>query len=312
MKRYNSIVFALTATCALTISGYAQTDTVIVNDTWADVNRTSSGPDGSGIDSAWWASTSAQNTVPAAGDMRWVIPAGSLFNTTYLPSATSPYGPAGVTLVNPGDTLAFTWTFALTGVSVLNGNQNFLVGVVNTPGTHLTSNASPSQQIYAGYATFMNMSVTLSNASPFALKEWINTSASSLLGASAAWGANGVAGNLAVTGTPNNTGFENTTYTYYMSLTLGASGDLLITNSITGGTLLNGVGYESIVYDDATPNSLTFDTFAVREGTSSATASQFDTSLFRVDFISNVPEPSIIALGGLGVLGLIFARRVRR
>ena len=315
MKRSNSIALALVILCGMALSGVAQlTDTVIVNDTWADGNRTTAGPDGSGIDSIWHASSAGQDSV-TTGDFRWTIPAGSLFNTTYFPSGTSPYGNQAVTLVNPGDTLAISWTFALTGVSALNANQNFLVGVVNTPGTHLTTDASPSQQIYAGYATFMNMSGTLDNASPFALKEWTDATATSLLGASGAWGANGVAsGNLAVAGTSGNTGFENTTYTYFMSLTLGASGDLLITNSITGGTLLNGVGNETVVYDDTTPNSLTFDTFAVREGTSSATASQFDTSSFRVDmFTANVvPEPTTLALSALGILALAGYRRMRK
>jgi hypothetical protein len=283
-----------------------------VNDTWADGNRTNAGPNGiSGIDSAWWASATAANTVPAAGDMRWVIPAGSLFNTTYFPSAISPYAPAAVTLVNPGDTLAVTWTFALSGVSANNANQNFLVGVVNTPGAHLAANSSPAQELYSGYATFINMSGTLNQASPFALREWTSTAAGSLLGTSANWGPN-----LALDGTSGNTGFENTTYTYYMSLTLGASGDLLITNSITGGTLLNGVGRELVVYDDTTPqtNSLgaiTFDTFGVREGTSSATAGQFDSSVFRVDFFTTtVPEPTTLALSALGLLALAGYRRM--
>jgi hypothetical protein len=310
MKSSNSIALALVTLCGMALTAYAQTDTIIVNDTWADVNRTSVGPDGTGIDSAWWASTTGQNTVPAAGDMRWVIPAGSLFNTTYFPAATSPFGPAGVTL-SAGQTLAVSWTFSLTGVSANNANQNFLVGVVNTPGAHLTANSSPAQELYAGYATFMNMSGTLNQASPFALKEWVNATATSLLGTSAAWGANGAAGNLAATGTSGNTGFENTTYNYFMSLTLGAGGDLLITNSITGGTLLNGVGNETVVYDDATPNSLTFDTFAVREGTSSATASQFDTSMFRVDLYS-APEPTTLALSALGILALAGYRRMRK
>jgi hypothetical protein len=158
----------------------------------------------------------------------------------------------------------------------------------------------------------MNMSGTLNNANPFALKEWTSATAGSLLGTSANWGANGVsAGNLAVTGTSGNTGFENTTYNYFMSFTLGAGGDLLITNSITGGTLLNGVGNETVVYDDATPNTLTFDTFAVREGTSSATASQFDTSMFRVDLYS-APEPTTLALSALGILALAGYRRMRK
>jgi hypothetical protein len=304
-------IFALITLSGLALSSYAQT--IIVNDTWADVNRTSSGPDGSGIDSRWFSSSGASSTVPAAGDLRNVIGAGSQFNTTYFPSAISPYSPAKVTLANPGDSLRVTWQFAMTGVNLINANQNFLVAVANTPTTYLTTDASPALQIYSGYATFMNVGQTLSNSAPFSLKEWINPVASSLLGHSASWGANGVAGSLANTGVNLSTGFESgITYTYMMLLTLGSSGNLQIDASITGGTLLNGgAGFESVSYNDATPNSLTYDTFAWRVGTSTATASQFDTSLFKVEFTS-VPEPATFALAGLGLLGFIGYRRMRR
>ncbi len=330
MKRLISSAFALVILCGMALSSSAQlTNTIIVNDTWSDVNRTSAGPNGiSGIDSTWYSSSSAASTVPAAGDMRWAIPAGSFFNTTYFPFPTSPFtntatAANAVTLANPGDTLAVTWTFALTGVNLTNGNQNFLVTLANTPGTHLTNptgSASPASEQYSGYATFMNMGQTLGNATPFALKEWTLAGAGNLLGTSANWGADGVSGaNMAVDGTTGNTGFENTTYTYYMSLTLGALGDLLITNSITGGTLLNGVGKEMVVYDDLSPQTnglgtITFDTFGVREGTSSATASQFDTSNFRVDLFTNVtvPEPTTLALSALGILALAGYRRLRQ
>ena len=194
MKSSNSIALALVTLCGMALTAYAQTDTIIVNDTFADGNRTSAGPDGSGIDSTWYSSVAADNTV-TTGDMKWAVPAGSLFNTTYFPAATSPFGPAGVTLA-AGQTLAVSWTFSLTGVSANNANQNFLVAVADTPGTHLTTQAAPSSQIYSGYATFMNMSGTLNNANPFALKEWTSATAGSLLGTSANWGANGVSAGI--------------------------------------------------------------------------------------------------------------------
>ena len=305
-------IFAFVALSGLALSSYA-TDTIIVNDTWADLNRSSAGPDGSGIDSVWYASANAQTTVPAAGDLRFTIPAGSLFNTTYFPSGTSPYGNAPVTLVNPGDALSVTWVFTMSGLNAGNINQNLALAVVNTPGTHLSNpsgSASPSSQIYAGYAEFMAIEPTFAvggNANPFQLREWTATTATSLLGNSAAWG-----GTLANDGANNdNAGYANgTVYTYQMTLTLNGTGGLDILSTMTGAGL-NGVGGLTNSITDPTPNSLTFDTFGVRAGTSSATASQFDTSLFRVDFIQ-VPEPATFALAGLGVLGLVFARRMRR
>jgi hypothetical protein len=292
------------------------TDTVIVNDTFADGNRTTSGPDGGGIDSQWFASATANNTV-TTGDMHWTVPAGSLFNTTYFPSATTPFGPQAVTLANPGDQLKVTWQFTLSTVNAANANQNFLVAVALTPGAHLTANGSPASEAYSGYSSFMNMETGNFGNTGLALKEWASPgTANNLLGTSAAWGANGVASaNLAAAGTTGNVaGWENgVLYTYSMTLTLGNSGDLLINNTITGGTTLNGTGTLSVTDDDTTPNTLSFDTFGVREGTSSATAAGFDTSSFKVDLITTAPEPGTLSLLALGAVGLGFGyRRMRK
>ncbi len=51
MKYSNSIALALTTLSTFALSSHA---TIIVNDTWADGDRTSSGPDGGGIDSQWF------------------------------------------------------------------------------------------------------------------------------------------------------------------------------------------------------------------------------------------------------------------
>lgn len=301
LKKNASIVVAV---LGLALPGYALD---IVNDTWADANRTSSGPDGSGIDSQWFSSSAANLTVPAAGDLRAVIPAGSHFMTTYFPSASSPYGPAPVTLANVGDALRVTWVYTMTGLNATNANQNLVLAVANTPGTHLAADGSPSQQVYAGYAMFMNIAPAFGNANPFAIREWTNAAAGNLLGTSANWGPT-----LANDGALGNAGYAgSTTYTYQMTLTLNASSGLDILSTMTGGTL-NGVGGLTNSITDATPNSLSFDTFAIRPGTSSATAGQFDTSLFRVEFLP-VPEPSTIALAGMAVLGLVACyRRMRR
>ena len=301
MKHSNSIVFALTAACAFATSSYA-TDTILVNDIWADGNRTSTSPGG---DSAWFSSVGADLTVPAAGDMRAAVPANSLSETTYFTSKT---------LANTGDELKFTWTFTPNGTLTANTSQAFNLAVVNGA-THLSADgASPASQVYAGYAMFMNMAATLGNSNPYALKEWIlGATAGNLLSSSGNWGANGVSGTLVNGATSGNTGYAiGTPYTLVMTLTRNASSGLDIVTTTTGGSL-NGTGSATDTYTDTSPNTFTYDTFALRQTGSPSGASQIDTSHFEVEFLTvDVPEPGTLTLAGLGLIGLVFARRMRQ
>jgi hypothetical protein len=270
--------------------------TVLVNDTWADGNRTSTGPDGSGIDSAWFAASSSTLTVPAAGTLRGRPPTGSATWQTYFAPQGSP-----VTLGSTGNKLKVTWVFTPTGVNGGNTSQGFNLAVAMTP-VQATTDGSFANQAFKSYAMWMNMGTTLGNANPFQLREWSLAGSGSLLGSSANYTslANGVA-----SGAPGYTG--GTTYTYEMTLTRNGAG-MDIVSTMTGGTL-NTTGIATISFTDTTANTFTFDTFMVRPSGSASAASQFDTTLFKVEFI---PEPSTAVLAGLGLLGLVFARRMRR
>jgi hypothetical protein len=183
MKRSNSIVFVLTAACAFAISSYA-TDTILVNDTWADGDRTSSGPDGSGIDSTWYSSSGAALTA-STGSMLATIPSGSLLFLTYFAPDATP-----VTLASTGDELKITWTFTPLGLNANNTSQNFVLGTVDTPPAALVSadGFATAAGVYSGYSMYSNMGRTLGNGNPWLLKKWGGAS-SDFLGHQGNWTA---------------------------------------------------------------------------------------------------------------------------
>src|SRR4051794_35713015 len=153
MKRPDSmLLLLLAAICGAAASAHADT-TILVNDTWADGNRTSTGPDGGGIDSQWFGN-GASLSVPAPGDLRGTIPTTSTSWTTYFTAAASP-----ITLANPGDQLKVTWTFTPTGVNATNSSQAFNLALANSQSATRVSGdtTSPSTAVYSGYSMFMNM-----------------------------------------------------------------------------------------------------------------------------------------------------------
>ncbi len=151
---------------------------------------------------------------------------------------------------------------------------------------------------------FMNMSnPNLGNGNPFALREWIVGGPGALLSSSGNWGANGASGTLANGAVSGNHGYDSgTSYTLVMTLTRNASSGLDIVSTMTGGTL-DGDGTATLSYTDTTPNTFTYDTFALRQTGSASGAAQVDFTQFKVEF-TPAPEPSTLALVGLGLLGL--------
>jgi pectate lyase len=298
MKSLRQIVLVYTLVYAAAISGYA---TVLVSNVWntgvrtyptpADANSSYSemGVDwnASGdFESAWF---NANGTLTAStGHLLGIMPASGTSSaswTTYFTPESSP-----VTLSGAGDQLKVTWVFTPTGVNVTNASQAFPIAVVDSPsGSRLTGEGSPGSAVYTGYGVFMNMGQTLGNNHPFQLVERTNASGAFLSSSSPEWigRADGA--------TSGNHGYDNgTQYTFIMTVTRNASDELEIVATMTGGTL-NGTGVASASYTDTTPNgnSYSFDTFGVRPNRADRTATGFNTTLFKVEFIAGAASPSI-------------------
>ncbi len=295
---------------------------IVVNDTWIDGSRTDpaqptyseNGVDGDvdgDIESAWYhlgsagTATSVVNANPGVtpGILRSTVGTGSTSFTTYFTPEASP-----VTLVNPGDQIRITWGFTPSSVTAsTTPGQSFRIGIVDSPvATRLLADGAPGNGVYPGYAIFGSMSTTVNHASPFNLMERnIGAGSTGFLSASGGWTS---LDDEEAIGLPGYA--DGVRYLFTFTATLNNLGGLDIYSSMAGGTL-GGDGLHEVTFTDATPSSLTFDTFAVRPSSSQTTAAQFDTDLFRVETLQ-VPEPAAAALFGIGLAGLIGFRRGRR
>ncbi len=283
---------------------------VLVNDTWKDGTDTDPAPPAyseNGVDidadldleSVWFqGGTGALNPVAANGPLRGtmylpevgpgVATASASWTTYFKPDSQD------VVLGAIGDSLKITWKFKLSNVNAGNASQSFRFAVVDA-GTRATANGSLPSSVYAGYAIYGNMGQTLGHSASFQLKERTLATAGNLLNSSGDFGGTfGIPGNGAGSGLIGYV--ADTEYTMVWQVTRAAAApeqptDSLDLNvSMTGGTLgddgINpGDGKIEVVLNDPSPNSFQYDTFGVRPSQEVQSASEFLTSLFKVEFL---------------------------
>jgi hypothetical protein len=304
--------------CAAAFSTGSARAANFVNDTWLDADRSDpaspihsefgvdADADGN-LESAWYVGGTASTLGPSAGHLVMTPgPSGSASWTTHFAPEATP-----ISLVAAGDQLKVTWVFTPAGVAndaVNNTGQNFRLAIADSPSANrLTVDGAPAAPTggnYLGYAMFMNMDQTLRRSTPFSLMER-TTGTGGFLSASADW-----ASLIDAAGTGDPGYVSGTEYTYTMTLTRNASDGLDIVSTMTGALLGPGnQGFLTVSFTDTTPSTFTFDTFGIRPSAAATTATSFDTTLFQVESNVPIPEPTSLALLGLGGLTLLRRRR---
>ncbi len=299
---------------------------VLVNDTWLDGNRdepdaptnlityaenngvigVDADSDGD-LESRWFkGGEGTLDPVGPGGPLRGNMlgddtpsPTSSASWTTYFTDAEG----NEVNLANVGDKMVLTWQFSLTGVNASNSSQGLRIAVVDSPNNRIAANGTPGNAAYTGYGIFGNMGVNFGHSRPWDLMT--RNGGGALLSSSGTWASAGVQD-----GTNGALGYaDGVNYTFTFEAERLANDELEVTTSMAGQGLNGGAGLMTSTYVDASPASFLFDTFALRPSQAVQTATIFDTSLFRVEFIPLIPEPTSFALLGLSTLALALRRK---
>jgi len=291
---------------------------VVVNDTWKDSTRTDpaqpvyseigTDADADGdIESVWYRSGTGSSTTMSSNHMVHTAGAASSMSlTTYFQTNNQ-----AIALNNVGDSLKLTWVFKPNGLTTTaTGNNDMRIAIVDSP-ARVTSDATPPSAVYSGYGLAMNMRTgTLGNNSSLRSMEWaVSGGANNILSTAAAWAANATAPSVAGT-TPGYT--EGNTYTLVWQITRTVGGADIYQGITDSGGTLGSNGVLEVTFSDPTPQPLVFDTFSLRPSTPEVTATNFDTTLFKVEFTPagcaptpfNVTGSTNVCPGGTSPVGL--------
>jgi len=322
-SRLSTILYGAALSLLIFSSSFGAT--LLLNDTWADTDRTNTSLPN---DSATWIGQSAGNgtTTVTAGALNFSPPpSNSLKAWEYFtsdnsaPDANQPHN--SVTQLVVGDQMLMSVSFQVQGVTATTG-KNFRFGLFFDPtdarvesDTNSDGGGGTSPWTDAtGYCIQIPLT-SLSNSAPFQLGKR-TVSNSSLLGSTGAYA-------LAPTGGQQYSMSNNTTYTLKMLLNVVSASQLDVTASLSqGATVLSSqtvsdlgtsFGGTAVTPAGSLPGNTSiytkFDQIFFRNSDNTQ-ASGISFSNWRVELV--VPEPASILLFALGVACLSCLGRQRR
>jgi len=301
-RRKFGILYATTAVLLVAQSQAA----VLLDDTFADGSR---GELNLPTESPVWVSHAGDVTM-GAGSLAYAQTTSSHKMWTYFAGNGAPIS------LGVGEQLIATVDFTPRNGMYDSSSKNFRFGLFNDPTdaqvtTDVNSDGGGSGSPWTdstGYGVHFALSTGVSASSSPSVGKRTDQSNTSLLGSGGAWtlssGGSAIVGSL------------DTKYTLTLALDRLAVDQMGVTFSIAdaGGV----ISTHSIIDDPngtaafgTSPIATNFDQLFFRFSSATATADVLDFSRIKIEYIA-VPEPTSAVLLGLGLFGLIAARRNRR
>lgn len=296
-NRTRSLITVLGIAALLSGNAFAASTVILLDDTFADGNRTTQSLTNS---AAWYGTTGSLSLAmvePTSGN--WALQLSG--NNTSARAATAYFTNSPteqVSLSALGDKITATFNLKITSDPAIL--QWFRIGLTETGTTRYTADSNTALSLVGGYRTDIG-----TNNGALTVYDRTTPNTTGGISASSGWTNNG--SSSLPTGTLSFV--QNTNYTITYEIERVADDGLAFTYTITDGTK---TAEKTITLAASSGLTYDFDTFSVCWGSNSTVATTGLIDNVVISYTSAIPEPAVagVLLGALALMGV--ARRTRR